>query len=253
MSSISELFNSTTDAVKSRISHPLLGSFVISWLIFNWKPIYYLLFADDKVVYKLKSINENFSSIETLLCYPLLATFFLAILIPASSLLHGIFLKFIEYLEVTIYYATQKKINDIHKSNKESYRSAIKTLKEQSENDKQKISKFERLTPLLAKAKIPESTLNDRLNSLELTKLKILEYIYENQTDTEGIKFAHLENLIDSPKLTSICADLEDDSLIETETGLSDFNPDTAITITSYGVYEIANIKANAFELALSS
>lgn len=249
MSSIPELFNSTTDAVKNRLSHPLLGSFVISWLIFNWKPIYYLLFADDKVVYKLKSISENYSSFETLVCLPLLSTFALATFIPTLSLIYGFFLKFIDYIEVRVKYFFKYKTSILHEKYAEQDNSKFEELKKDKEladrNYHRSEMLIEKLTPLVAKVEIPIGTLQAHLSKIELTKLEILEFLSKNKD--HSVDYDHLEIAIDSDRLMQACSELKARHLIEAGQALLDIQSDTNIEITDDGIIEIANMKVTAF------
>lgn len=67
-----------TEPVKQRISHPLIGSFVISWVFINWRPILYLLFAREDIKERINFINRMFyeTRLEDLLYYFILPLFF---------------------------------------------------------------------------------------------------------------------------------------------------------------------------------
>lgn len=255
MSSLSEVINSTKETLKSRLSHPLLGSFIISWLIFNWKPIFYLFFADDKVVYKLKSISENYSSFETLVYLPFLTTAALATMIPTLSLIYGFFLKFIDYTEVKVQYLFNYKINIIHEKFTGASKSKFDELKKDKEladrnyNRSEKL--IETLTPLLVKVDIPESILRDSFNEFEIIKLRTLEFLYDCKDKV--VDYSTLEDAINTQKLKNACIELKGAHLINAGQTLHDIQPDTNVKITDDGIIKIAEMKANAFRKEIKS
>ena len=50
------------DPIKQRMSHPLASSFVLSWILFNWRPIFYFILAPDSIKEKIAFISVNFYS-----------------------------------------------------------------------------------------------------------------------------------------------------------------------------------------------
>ena len=76
-----EFFNSLLEASKERIKNPFIGSFVLAWLIFNWKPILYLLFSEDSMVDKINSIETKYIDLNDNLFIPLgFAVFYIVVL-----------------------------------------------------------------------------------------------------------------------------------------------------------------------------
>lgn len=53
----SDLF---TEPIKQRMGHPFIGSFAISWILFNWKPIAYFIFTKSPIEFKIIYIEQNF-------------------------------------------------------------------------------------------------------------------------------------------------------------------------------------------------
>lgn len=70
-----------TDPVKQRIAHPFIGSFAISWIFFNWKPIVYFIMATNKVEDRIKYIDANFYQWNHLFAYPLLIAVFYTLIL----------------------------------------------------------------------------------------------------------------------------------------------------------------------------
>ena len=70
-----------TEPVKQRIAHPFIGSFAISWLFFNWKPIAYFIMANNKIEDRIKYIDMNFYQWNHLFAYPLLTAVFYTLIL----------------------------------------------------------------------------------------------------------------------------------------------------------------------------
>lgn len=73
-----------------RFNNPLGYAFAFSWILFNWKAVYYFLFSDekaaDKIVY-LQSIyvTDNVTSYTFLLCWPLYSALAYIVVAPIIS------------------------------------------------------------------------------------------------------------------------------------------------------------------------
>lgn len=65
-----------------RLKNPLLFSFLISWIVFNWKSIFTLLLSESKIEDRIHYITENFNKIEYTLYYPLIVSVGYVLLLP---------------------------------------------------------------------------------------------------------------------------------------------------------------------------
>ena len=77
-----EIINSILDSTKDRLKNPLLGSFVFSWLIFNWKPLFYILFSKNSIENKIDFITECYCSINNNFWFPLIFSIFYIVFFP---------------------------------------------------------------------------------------------------------------------------------------------------------------------------
>ena len=77
-----EIINSILDSAKERLKNPLLGSFVFSWGIFNWKPIFYILFSKNLIENKIDFVSECYSSMNNNFWFPLLFSTFYILIFP---------------------------------------------------------------------------------------------------------------------------------------------------------------------------
>ncbi|MBL7735948.1 MAG: hypothetical protein JNL51_10840 [Chitinophagaceae bacterium] len=88
-----ELLQSIFKTTEERVKNPFLGAFTTSWILFNWKPIVFLFFADKKIEDKFSYLDTNFSSIQYLFLFPLYAAVFYVLLLPYLSLIFELLLK----------------------------------------------------------------------------------------------------------------------------------------------------------------
>jgi hypothetical protein len=56
--SINDLFSASKNVIIERIKSPLLSSFGIAWLFFNWKIVLLLLFSNKGIEDKIKDIDQ---------------------------------------------------------------------------------------------------------------------------------------------------------------------------------------------------
>jgi hypothetical protein len=83
----SEIRKSINSILFERVTSPLYGTLIISWLIWNWKIIYLTLFVDSEEIEgtKIDFILNNYSEINHLLTYPLISTLLLITIFPFIS------------------------------------------------------------------------------------------------------------------------------------------------------------------------
>ncbi len=82
-----EIKKSINATLHERLTSPLFGSFILSWLIWNWKIIYLTFFIDSKLLNhtKICIIENQYSDLDYLIFYPLLSTILLITIIPFIS------------------------------------------------------------------------------------------------------------------------------------------------------------------------
>jgi hypothetical protein len=94
MKKITELLEILFSTAKQRIKSPFFGSFIFSWLIFNWKPIFYFLFSDEKISMKIEKIENSFEFIQNSLLYPLFLSFIYVLVFPyINQFIHWLTIK----------------------------------------------------------------------------------------------------------------------------------------------------------------
>lgn len=78
-----DVFKETFDAFSQRIRSPFAGSILLSFIVLNWKPVWFLLFANAKVVEKFDFFEQNTSE-TSLYIGPIFLGLAVALLLPWS-------------------------------------------------------------------------------------------------------------------------------------------------------------------------
>ncbi|MGY3958986.1 hypothetical protein [Aeromonas popoffii] len=86
-----EILSSLKGTAKTRISDPIIGSFLISWCIFNWKPLALLFFGNGKAYERIEIFYQHYSESDflqewTIFIWPFSFTFFYLLVFPWLSL-----------------------------------------------------------------------------------------------------------------------------------------------------------------------
>ncbi|SET40373.1 hypothetical protein [Thalassotalea agarivorans] len=82
LSSVKGLFDSIIDGAKERIVNPFTSGFLVAWIFFNWKGIYFFMTGDGTTIQKITHIESVYSDINTNFYYPLLVSFLYVTLFP---------------------------------------------------------------------------------------------------------------------------------------------------------------------------
>ncbi|SNR60554.1 hypothetical protein SAMN06265371_106203 [Lutibacter agarilyticus] len=77
-----EIIKSFFEASRERIKNPLIGTFLISWIAINWKPISILFFSNKDIEYRITHINDNYSSFQSYFLVPFIITIVYLIILP---------------------------------------------------------------------------------------------------------------------------------------------------------------------------
>ncbi|MFN3756746.1 MAG: hypothetical protein ACK4RM_07310 [Flavobacterium sp.] len=167
---VSELRKSINSILYERTTSPLYGTFIISWIVFNWKIFYVSFFIDEatiKPINKIDYIISNCNDWKLLILYPVISTIILVTIIPFfANLAYLVYLyyesqkrKWKEESEkdrrITIEQAAQLK-NEIfelelkHENRINSKKSEINILNEQINQLMQEVSNFKKIKVLYA-------------------------------------------------------------------------------------------------------
>jgi len=85
METIKDFLESIVDSYKDRIKSPLIGSFMISFMIFNWRAFAILIFSDWPIHTRIKWVEEHYSENKNFV-WPILISFFYVLILPYINL-----------------------------------------------------------------------------------------------------------------------------------------------------------------------
>lgn len=77
-----DFFKTFFETSKERIKNPLMGTFIISWIVINWRPIIILLFSNQSIENRIDYIVTGYSSFNTYFLLPFLLSLFYVIVLP---------------------------------------------------------------------------------------------------------------------------------------------------------------------------
>lgn len=191
-----EIINSILDSAKERLKNPLLGSFIFSWIIFNWKPIFYIIFSTNSIENKINFVSECYSLLNNNFWFPLLFSVFYIVVFPY------ILWAFDKLSSIAI---IGRKEN-VLKLNISDIRNKQKIAIEESELENIKAS-YRDKADLNKKIEILNNQLNDKeeiieMQNIELNKIKneenkLKEFIRNNTdstlNDNENLKKQYID------------------------------------------------------------
>ncbi|MBW2936496.1 hypothetical protein KXJ69_00165 [Aureisphaera sp. CAU 1614] len=77
-----DFFKTFFETSKERIKNPLIGTFIISWMAINWRPIVVLLFSDQSIENRIDYIVSCYSSFKSYFLIPFLISLVYVIILP---------------------------------------------------------------------------------------------------------------------------------------------------------------------------
>lgn len=260
MSSLIDVSNSIKESITDKVTHPLLGSFIISWLFFNWKAIYFLLFSDLDVVYKLKAVSENYSNLCLNLLFPLVSSLALVFLLPLFTAGYTRFIamtKEFQMKSLPEFFKPHNLTLDESNSLRDYYENEFDSLKRELERATSEITdyrtkhnseitkaisnykrKVNAVFDLFAAANINEKILNTQLTSLEIDQLTFLEQFLTGHLSSANLLSDEAYKSTESQLLLE--RNLSDELIENLDTG--------TLTITTEGIEALSNIKYKAFQ-----
>jgi hypothetical protein len=89
-----EILQSFFKTTEERIKNPFIGAFMTSWILFNWKPILFIILSSKNIEDKIKYISVEYSNIKFLIYFPIFTAIFYVLILPYLSLVFDILLKY---------------------------------------------------------------------------------------------------------------------------------------------------------------
>jgi hypothetical protein len=82
---VKDFLNKILSIPSERISHPILGPFILSWIAFNWEALAYFFFYDQNMKDKIDYISQRYNNQHYLLVLPIISTFIYKLVLPYVS------------------------------------------------------------------------------------------------------------------------------------------------------------------------
>jgi hypothetical protein len=165
-----DTINQLKEAITERVKSPFLGSILLAFIAFNWKAIFYVIFADKTVVEKF-AYWDLYTSTNTKLLYPIIAGSVFALVIPYISSL------FAFLIEWPISKSRIRDENTAHKIAIQKIRNQQKLENEREEVVASKVRQEEELEKIKDKdirAAVKEN-LNEIKDNLKNSNFKAME------------------------------------------------------------------------------
>jgi hypothetical protein len=77
-----ELLNTFLDTTKERIKNPFIGAFIFSFIAFNWKPVFIIIFASKSIQEKIELIETDYTGLLHNLWLPIIFAVFYVLILP---------------------------------------------------------------------------------------------------------------------------------------------------------------------------
>ncbi len=150
------MFKEFSQSIKAnlyeRVSSPLIGSVAISWLIFNWKAIFYLIYSDAKIEEKLLVFSFQYADICLNFIYPLALGFLTSIAYPIAAFVPFYLWESIQHRQRVI----KRRLS----------MSELLTLEQSLELKKELASKDKEIKNIISANQIAEEALKNKINEL---------------------------------------------------------------------------------------
>ncbi|WP_165725410.1 hypothetical protein [Pseudoalteromonas sp. SA25] len=261
MSSLSDLSNSIKSSITDKVTHPLLGSFIVSWFFFNWKAVYFICFSNLDAAYKIKSITENYSDWHLNLFLPLTSSLVLVFLLPLFTAAYTRFIAYTKEFQIkslpeffkphSLSLEDSNSLRDFYETefislNKELSKAneTITDYRTKDENIfKEYKDKINNVFDLFAAVELDENILKSELANPEIDKIRFLEQFLCSSVNHESL-YPDSTYILKNSKTLSAWG-FESD-LIEIED--ENENNINMIKITKKGVEELSNMKFEALK-----
>ncbi|RNA63368.1 hypothetical protein D1631_16280 [Chryseobacterium nematophagum] len=215
--------NELSSVLLDRFKNPYVVTFLISWTLFNWKPIIFFIFSKGTVEYKIDTIQIYYSDIEHYFCYPLISTLLFLFALPYLNTLNEYCVQWT--LEKRGKFATTQiknkiKENEILAIAEHEKNEAIRIVKEGKNRD-EFIEKIEKNYLTIEKELQQQIFLNLEQNSRHNKELKSLSDKFNNEIKEQTTNYEKLQKTNSDLRIRMLTNDKEINRLNESNSHIS--------------------------------
>ncbi len=125
-----DFINTIFQTSKERLKNPFIGSFILSWCIFNWKAILIIVFSAKTIEQKIDLVSNNYFDINLLLWFPIIMALLYVLVLPYISLI----------FDKAVLFAKKYRNNEMYNDKIEDVKRKYKLTQEELKYEKIKIN-----------------------------------------------------------------------------------------------------------------
>jgi hypothetical protein len=198
-----DFFISIFKTSEERIKNPFVGTFILSFIVFNWKAILIIVFSSYRIEDRVSYVSDNYSDMYYLLVMPLLISIFYTVGLPYLMLL----------IEKYTFYAFEKRSDHIYSVKKVDIEGKISVSDKEMELE-DKRANYKEKSDLNNQIKTLKESIEEKDRSISHLEERCLEYdkeykilndkILNDKKYIDAINMANRENnLIEKSYLTA--------------------------------------------------
>ena len=196
---LSDLIQNIIDSTKDRIKNPIVGAFICSFVVYNWRPFFLLMFSNMKMEEKIVIINNEYCSLSSFI-YPFIFAIIYTLIVPFIMI----------YIDAILIYAKKQRVENIYKNKsivlEEKIKLAAKVLKlkeaESGNKEKQdlidKIKSLEESNQLLTLSE--KNKIEQLNNSLRDVNQSLVDSMSENEKHLDTIQKLQIQEKVNKEK-----------------------------------------------------
>lgn len=154
-----DFLGSIFKTTEERLKNPFVGSFIISFIAFNWKPILIVIFSKIPIEDRVSYVSNNYSDFAYLLVLPLLLSLFYVLFLP----------KIMCWIDENTFEAFKKRNEHLYSSKKIDIQGQISIAEKEVELENKKAESKDK-ADLNAEIKNLKNTISSK--DLEIENLK---------------------------------------------------------------------------------
>ncbi len=173
MKDILKPFDSVIENFNSRLKNPFIFSFIIAWIVTNWKAISYFLYSNLDIEHRIYHIESNYSGLRNTFWFPMFVATFYVLVFP-------IFLLIIDFLSSYVYELRQDLL---YKSKKKQITREVDLIIHKTEREDKK-AEYKDISQFNEEINNYREEINRKNDTID----RLLKDLSENRSELENVK-----------------------------------------------------------------